>query len=127
MKTNTSYTKFINNINKKLEYYSSELHFTIDMCSILINNILKSDNQNVINYFTNIEFLDTFSFNDLLKFNIDEDPILYSNIKLYYTYIYNRIPYFKTMLYNYSIIIFLMLLDIILIMNYLQVYYWEIV
>ncbi len=102
MKTKDSYSIFINNISKKIDYYSSELHFTISLCSTFNKTILKSNDIRIVEYFSNINFLDKFNIKDINKLNIDAK--LYTTIKLYHSYVTYKIPNLIIMLENYIFI-----------------------
>lgn len=102
MKTKDCYIKFIENINNRITYYSEELHFTIGMCGIFSNAIMKSDNKDVVNYFSKHKFLSQFSLNDLKDFEISIE--LLATIKNYHRYVSWKLVYLHIMLENYSCI-----------------------
>ena len=102
MKTKESYKVFLNIVEKKIEHYSNELHFSIGLCSTLNGAILNSTNKEIIDYFKDIDFLSSFNRDYILK--LDIEPSLHAIIKTYYSYVHFRIPYLNTMLDNYMFI-----------------------
>lgn len=102
MKTKDSYIAFINDVNNLINYYHSELTFSINMASILSTSIMKCTNTKVIDYFNTIEFLEKFNINDLKQFEIE--PFVQAAINNYKHYIEYKIPYLQ---YNLEIYLFL--------------------